>query len=97
MPLAIIFLLSILRSWATSPRKNVFIHLVTKHIFVHDDLENAILADEVLKCIKKIKYNKSYGYDGILNEFLKTSSSKLLVAVTTLFNIVLQAGKISHA
>ena len=66
-------------------------------IFVHDDLENDISADEVLKCIKKLKNNKSCGYDGILNEFLKTSSSKLLIAVTTLFNIVLQTGKIPHA
>ena len=57
-------------------------------IFVHDDLENDISADEVLKCIKKLKNNKSCGYDGILNEFLK-SSSKLLIAVTTLFNFVL--------
>ena len=65
-------------------------------IFVHDDLENNISADEVCKCIKKLKNNKSCGYDGILNEFLKTSS-KLLIAVTTLFNIVLQTGKIPHA
>ena len=50
-----------------------------------------------MKCIKKLKNNKSCGYDGILNEFLKTSSSKLLIAVTTLFNIVLQTGKIPHA
>ena len=61
-------------------------------IFVHDDIS----ADEVLKCIKKLKNNKSCEYDGILNEFLKTSS-KLLKAVTTLFNIVLQTGKIPHA
>ena len=66
-------------------------------IFVHDDLENDISADEVLKCIKKLKNNKSCWYDGILNEFLKTSSSKLPIAVTTLFNIVLQTGKIPHA
>ena len=66
-------------------------------IFVHDGLENDISADEVLKCIKKLKNNKSCRYDGILNEFLKTSSSKLLIAVTTLFNIVLQTGKIPHA
>ena len=64
-------------------------------IFVHDDLENDI-SDEGLKCIKKLKNNKSCGYDGILNEFLKTST-KLLIAFTTLFNIVLQTGKISHA
>ena len=64
---------------------------------VHDDLENDISADEVLKCIKKLKNNQSCRYDGILNEFLKTSSSKLLIAVTTLFNIVLQTGKIPHA
>ena len=50
-----------------------------------------------MKCTKKLKNNKSCGFDGILNEFLKTSSSKLLIAVTTLFNIVLQTGKIPHA
>ena len=36
-------------------------------IFVHDDLENDISANEVLKCIKKLKNNKSCGFDGILN------------------------------
>ena len=50
-----------------------------------------------MKCIKKLKNNKSCGYDGILNEFVKTSSSKLLIAVTTLFSIILQTGKIPHA
>ena len=50
-----------------------------------------------MKCIKKLKFFKSCGYDGILNELLKSSSSKLLIAVTTLFNIVLQTGKIPHA
>ena len=40
-------------------------------VFVHDDLENDISADEVLKCINKLKNNKSCGYDGILNEFPK--------------------------
>ena len=42
------------------------------------------------------KNKKNCGYDGILNEFLKTSS-KLLIAVTMLFNIVLQTGKLPHA
>ena len=45
---------------------------------------------------RSLKKNQSCGYDGILNEFLKTSS-KLLIAVTMLFNIVLQTGKIPHA
>ena len=58
-------------------------------IFVHDDLENYISADEVLKCIKKVKNNTSFGYDDILDEFLNTSSSKLLISVTVLFNFVL--------
>ena len=49
-----------------------------------------------MNCIKKLKNNKSSGHDGILNEFLKTSSSKLLISVTMLFNIVLQTGKIPH-
>ena len=48
-----------------------------------------------LNCIKKLKNNKSSGHDGILNEFLKTSS-KLLISVTMLFKIVLQTGKIPH-
>ena len=58
-------------------------------IFVQDDLENDISVDEVLKCIKKLKNNTSFGYDDILNEFLNTSSSKLLISVTVLFNLVL--------
>ena len=41
---------------------NMNFHLITK-LFVHDDLENDISADEVLKCIKKLKNNKSCGYD----------------------------------
>ena len=53
--------------------------------------------DEVLKCTKKLKNNQSRGYDGIVNEFLKTSSSKLLISVTVLFKTVLLTGKISHA
>ena len=49
-----------------------------------------------MKCINKLKNNNSCGYYRILNEFLKTFSSKLLISVTTLLNIVLQTGKISH-
>ena len=56
-----------------------------------------LAADEVLKCIKKLKNNRSCGHDGIRNEFLKISSFKLLIAVTKLFNIVVQTGKIPHA
>ena len=74
-----------------------------------------------MKCVKKLKNNESYeydgifilreswntcpvgmmeylscGYDGILNEFLKTFS-KLLISIAVLFNIVLQTGKIPQA
>lgn len=50
---------------------------------MHDDVENDISADEILKCLKD---NKSRGYDGIINDFLKTSSPKLLVSVTILLS-----------
>jgi hypothetical protein len=36
-------------------------------------LNDEITIDEALKCIKRLKNNKSCGYDGILNEFLKAS------------------------
>ena len=97
MPLGIIFLFSILRSWVTSPEEELLQTFDEENdMFVHDDLENDISADDVLKCIMKLKRNKSCGYDGILNDFLKTSS-KLLISVTVLFNIVLQTGKSPYA
>jgi len=97
MPLAMIFFLEHFEKLGNIPEEELHTFDNETDIFVHDDLENDISADEVLKCIKKLKNNKSCGYDGILNEFLKTASSKLLIAVTTLFNIALQTGKIPHA
>ena len=53
-----------------------------------------ITEEEVLKCIKKLKNNKACGYDGILNEFIKCSGSKLISIITMLFNVILTSGKI---
>ena len=86
MPLPVIVIIEHFEKLGNIPEEELLYTFDNEtDIFVHDDLENDISADEVLKCIKKLKNNKSCGYDGILNKFLK-NSSKLLIAVTTLFN-----------
>ena len=57
-------------------------------------LNTDIKDEEVLKAIRKLKNNKACGFDLILNEFLKSSSSKLCNILTMLFNLVLSSGKI---
>ena len=59
-----------------------------------DDLNQEISNEEIMKCISKLKNNKSAGHDKILNEFLKASVPKLLNSIRILFNIVLMSGKI---
>ena len=61
---------------------------------VNDTLNANITVDEILKCIKKLKNNKAFGLDGILNEFIKSSAPKLVVSLTLLFNLVLATGKV---
>ena len=61
---------------------------------VNEKLNDEIKNEEVLKNIKRLKNNKSSEYDGILNEFLKASSSKLLKVITKLFNLLLKIGMI---
>jgi hypothetical protein len=68
--------------------------LVDINVVVNAKLNEDIMPDEVLRCIRLLKNNKSCGYDGILNEFLKASSSKLLNVITLLFNVILKSGKI---
>ena len=47
---------------------------------------------EVSKCIRKLKNGKSYGFDNILNEFIKSTEKCMLSIYVKLFNIVLQTG-----
>ena len=49
---------------------------------------------EVLKSINGLKMNKACASDLILNDFLKSSKSKMLTAFTKLFNIVFNSGHV---
>ena len=55
----------------------------------NEPLNTSITEEEVIKCILKLKNNKASGHDGILNEFLKHSSVKLVNVITTLFKVIL--------
>ena len=61
------------------------------------DVENPILNDpiivqEVINAIKKLKSNKAYGFDHVINEFLKYSCDKMSTVLMKLFNLVLETG-----
>ena len=50
--------------------------------------------DEIKKGIMNLKNNKASGWDKILNEYIKSSSCKLMQPIHKLFNLVLATGKI---
>ena len=56
------------------------------------EINSDITEEEVLKCLNKLKLNKAYSSDLILNEFLKFSKTKMLSAFTKLFNLVFSSG-----
>ena len=60
----------------------------------NDMLNNDITKEEILKATRKLKSNKASGYDGVLNEFLKSGSEKLVKLFVLLFNMVLKRGVI---
>ena len=62
---------------------------VSEHNF---ELNSAISEDEVLKCLNHLKLNKACSSDLILNEFLKSSKTKMLTVFTTFFNLVFNTG-----
>ena len=64
---------------------------VSQHNF---ELNIPITEQEVLKSINSLKMNKASASDLILNEFLKSSKSKMLTAFTKLFNIVFNSGHV---
>ena len=55
-------------------------------------LNSQITAEEIQKCIKKLKNAKAPGPDQILNEYIKNTSDLLLPIYVRLFNIVLNTG-----
>ena len=59
-------------------------------------LNDLITEKEVKDSIKKLKTNKAYGVDLVINEFLKVSTEKMLTIYTKLFNVVLLTGIIPN-
>ena len=62
---------------------------VSEHSF---ELNSAISEEEVLKCLNRLKLNKAWASVLILNEFLKSSKTKMLTIFTTFFNLVFSTG-----
>ena len=56
------------------------------------ELNAEITEQEVLHSLSKLKLNKACASDLILNEFLKSSKTKMLSAVTRLFSLVFTSG-----
>ncbi len=60
----------------------------------NDVLNRTFTTDEIRKCINKLKNNKAYGLDLILNEYIKVSVDMMLPVYVKLFNIILDTGVI---
>ena len=50
--------------------------------------------EEVMQSLRRIRNNKSPGFDSIINEFLKNCPKNVLKLVFALFNIVLHTGRV---
>ena len=56
------------------------------------ELDKDITETEVKTCIEKLKTNKAWGTDGILNEYLKSTVNLMCPIYTKIFNIILSSG-----
>lgn len=59
---------------------------------LNKDLNEPITVQEIKKGIDKLKNNKAYGIDLILNEYIKCTSDLLLPVYEKLFNLILNTG-----
>ena len=55
-------------------------------------LNSKFTGQEILKCIKNLKNNKSFGNDIILNEYIKSTADQMLPIYTHLFNLIFDTG-----
>ncbi|MES9879996.1 MAG: reverse transcriptase family protein, partial [Sedimenticola sp.] len=65
------------------------------NINISDDdeiLNSKISEDEIRKCARNLKNNKSPSLDNVLNEYIKCTLDKLLPIYQSLFNIILDTG-----
>ena len=56
-----------------------------------------IQKDEIIKCIQKLKNNKSGGEDAIINEYIKTTSNQFIEIYEKLFNLIFDTGFIPES
>ena len=59
---------------------------------INFELNSAISEEEVLKCLNHLKLKKACSSGFFLNEFLKSSKTKMLTVFTTFFNLVFSTG-----
>ena len=62
------------------------------NIILDDFLDTAITPDELEMALKKLKNNKSPGFDNIINEFLKLNTPLFKTTLLSIFNIILAQG-----
>ena len=60
----------------------------------NNTLNKKITADEIMKCIKNLKNNKSPVTDQVINEYIKNSRIKMVPLYTNLFNLIIDIGYI---
>ncbi|KAK6169824.1 hypothetical protein SNE40_020804 [Patella caerulea] len=61
---------------------------------VENELNVSFTEEEITKCIQKLKPNKAYGIDNILNEYIKHTEKSLIQTYVALFNLILETGTI---
>ncbi len=68
------------------------INYVITSNFNSDTLNGPIIADEVQRCIRKLKSNKSPGVDSIINGYIKCTEDLWFPLYVKLFNKILDTG-----
>ena len=59
----------------------------------NDEILNSNITDsEILRCIRSLKNNKACSNDNIINEYIKSTSDKMLPLYKGFFNLVLKSG-----
>ena len=51
-------------------------------------MNKKITQKEILDCIKRLKNNKAHGDDHVINEYIKSTSDKMIDVFIELFNII---------
>ena len=61
---------------------------------LNEELNAYITQEEILSCIKKLKNNKAFGEDFIVNEYIKSSYEVFLPLYEKIFNLIFDSGVI---